>query len=81
MDRQAVFDQIVTLIVEADDTVNTSAIRLDDTTFKAYGLSSLAQVQLSVLIEDRFGVEVTDNDTFTANTPLRLVTLVQERMS
>lgn len=81
MDRQAVFDEIMMLIVEADDTVNTSAIRMDDTTFKAYGLTSLTQVQLSVLIEDRFGVEVTDNDTFAANTPLRLVKLVEERMT
>lgn len=81
MERQAVFDEIMTLIIEADDTVNTSAIRMDDTTFKAYGLTSLAQIQLSVLIEDRFGVQVTDSDTFSANTPLRLVELVRERMS
>lgn len=81
MDRNGIFTEIIDLLCVVDDTVNSRAIRLDDTPFKAYGITSLTQIRLAAEVEERFGITISDSDAFVATSFTRLVDLVEQRLS
>lgn len=76
MNREQIFAEIVDM-VDAMDPGTGIAIRLDDTPFKAYGLTSLAQIRLAAMVEDRFRIVLTDLDALAANSAVSLVTLIE----
>lgn len=79
MDRQHIFGTLVELACSVDRTLDGSAIRLDRTPFKAYGLASMAVLQLAGKIEDRFGIALSDTEVLLADSPLALVELVERK--
>ena len=79
MNRQHIFGTLVELACSVDQTLDGSAIRLDGTPLKAYGLTSMTVLQLAGKIEDRFGISLSDTEVLLADPPLALVELVERK--
>lgn len=81
MNRDEIFARLVEVVSLVDDNIDASAIRLDDRPFRAYGLSSLAQLQVGARVAELFGIPFHDSDALLALSPLGLVTLVERRLA
>jgi len=81
MDRQEIFAEIVAMVEQIDDGGVAGAIQLDDTPFRVYGLTSLAQIRLAALVEDRFDIALSDVDALAANSAVVLVDLIERKIS
>jgi acyl carrier protein len=81
VDRREIFAEIVAIVRLIDTSGDPRAIRFDDTPFKAYGLSSLTQIRLIALVEDRFDIAITDVDALAAYSPLKFVELIERKVS
>ena len=71
---------LVDIICSVDEHINKTAIRLDDTPFKAYGLNSLAQIRIAACVEDEFGIAISDNDALTVTSVIRLAQLIKNKL-
>jgi acyl carrier protein len=71
---------LVDIICSVDEHINKTAIRLDDTPFKAYGLNSLAQIRIAACVEDEFGIVISDNDALTVTSVIRLAQLIKNKL-
>jgi len=72
--------KLVDIICSVDEHIDRSAIRLDDTPFKAYGLNSLAQIRIAACVEDEFGITISDSDALTVTSVLRLTQLIKDKI-
>lgn len=81
MDRNQIFATIDQIVSTLDDVSDSVPIRFDDTSFKAYGLTSLQQMELAVLVEDEFGIKISDSDAFAATSVVRLVDLIERKVA
>ena len=72
--------KLVDIICSVDEHIDRSAVRLDDTPFKAYGLSSLAQIRIAACVEDKFGITISDNDALTVTSVIRLAQLIKDKI-
>ena len=80
MSRDDIFATIVEIICSTDARIEPHDLRLDDTPFQAYGMSSLQRIRLASLVEDRYDITITDSDAFTTTSIARLVDLVRQKM-
>jgi len=71
---------LVDIICAVDEHINKTAIRLDDTPFKAYGLNSMAQIRIAACVEDKFGITISDNDALTVTSVIRLARLIKDKI-
>ena len=71
---------LVDIICSVDEHINKTAIRLDDTPFKAYGLNSMAQIRIAACVEDEFGITLSDNDALTVTSVARLAQLIRHKI-
>jgi len=72
--------KLVDIICSVDEHIDRSAIRLDDTPFKAYGLNSLAQIRIAACVEDEFGITISDSDALTVTSVIRLAQLIKDKI-
>jgi acyl carrier protein len=71
---------LVDIICSVDEHIHKTAIRLDDTPFKAYGLNSMAQIRIAACVEDKFGITISDNDALTVTSVIRLARLIKDKL-
>ncbi|MFE5868145.1 phosphopantetheine-binding protein [Streptomyces roseifaciens] len=81
VDRNEVFARLVETVSAEDDSIDVSRIRLDETPFHAYGLTSLTQLRVGSRVAELFGIPFRDSDALLALSPLGLVTLVERRLA
>lgn len=81
MDRNKIFAEVVNAVVAINTTVDATAIRLDDTPFSAYGVTSLTRLQVGARVSERFQVPFGDSDALLAGSPLGLVRLIERRLA
>ncbi|GGK33971.1 hypothetical protein GCM10010124_28200 [Pilimelia terevasa] len=80
MSRDEIFVEVVDLACAVEPRVVRQAVRLDDTPFTAYGITSMSMLQLTARVEDRFAVRISDGEALRAGTPLRLVGLIAQKL-
>ncbi|MFC5146814.1 acyl carrier protein [Streptomyces aureoversilis] len=81
VDRNEVFARLVEMVSAEDGSIDVSRIRLDETPFHAYGLTSLTQLRVGARVAELFGIPFRDSDALLALSPLGLVTLVERRLA
>ncbi|MEH6376134.1 acyl carrier protein [Streptomyces sp. KLMMK] len=81
VDRDEVFARLVETVSAEDDSIDVSRIRLDETPFHDYGLTSLTQLRVGSRVAELFGIPFRDSDALLALSPLGLVTLVERRLA
>ncbi|MCC3769316.1 phosphopantetheine-binding protein [Streptomyces sp. UNOC14_S4] len=79
--RREVFARLVETVSAVDDTVDVSRLRLDETPFHSYGLTSVTQLRVGARLAELFGIPFRDSDALLAMSPLGLVTLVERRLA
>jgi acyl carrier protein len=81
MDRKEIFATLIETVMAVDDRIDAAQLLLDETPFRAYGLTSLLQMQVGAQVAERFGIAFDDSDVLLAMSPLGLVTLIERRLA
>ena len=81
MDRKQIFTTLIETVMAVDERIDAARMRLDETPFRAYGLTSLTQLQVGSRVAERFGIIFEDSDALLAISPLGLVTLIERRLA
>ena len=81
MDRKQIFATLVETVAAVDGRIDAARMRLDETPFKAYGLTALTQMQVGARVAEMFGIAFGDSDSLLATSPLSLVTLIERRLA
>lgn len=80
MDREMILAKVVELARMAEPRFDGQAVQLDDTPLSAHGLTSLSMLRLTALVQDGFGITITDAEGLRAGTPIGLVGLIERKL-
>lgn len=77
--RDEVFAAIVEIAGRLGDGFDGRCLRPDETRFKVYGLDSLHLIRLAALVEDHFGIAITETELLSAESVAQLIDLVMRK--
>jgi acyl carrier protein len=80
VNREHIFAEVLVLARTAEQRLVGQRIALDETPLTTYGVTSLALLQLVSLVEDRFGITITDAEALRASSALALVELIEHKL-